>query len=421
VAEQFIEKSSITRQLADRLQQIIRGGRWHAAGRLPPMRSLAQEFNISVATVQSAIQILQDQGLVDRQDRRGVFIKAELYRPRGSTFVGLLVPFHESDVDEERKSAFLHHLSFGRADTWDGNINRTFERTLRAHQLDFLALPVAVDERGLVPAVMERLERLGTPLAGAMIYGASFIAPLARALDERDLPWLSINPLSQRSVYNFVAADNLHGGKRVGRCLAGMNLRHVLVMCRNLGSFSTDVEKIMGLYQGYLERGVPADQIAVRTVGRPDEAAGYQMTKQYLAEAGRPPQAIFGISDDLAAGAIRALREAGLNVPNDVGVIGATGLKLYEQTDLPLTVLAQPMEEMGRHAAEMLIFMIREGVRRMVGRRVPGPLIFRNSINVPEELQQQAAADFQSAEQELRTTADDSVEATIRSKDSPSF
>ena len=417
MAEPFIEKSSIPKQLAGRLQQVIRGGRWHAAGRLPPMRSLAQEFNISVATVQSAIQILQDQGLVDRQDRRGVFIKPELYRPRSSTFVGLLVPFYESDVNENRKNAFMHHLSFGRADTWDGNINRTFEQTLRAHHLDLLALPVAVDERGVVAAVMQRLERLGTPLAGAVIYGSSSIMPLAKALDERDLPWLSINPLSQRSVYNFVAADNQHGGRRVGRCLAGMGYRNVLVLSRSLGSFSTDVEKIMGLYQGFLEKGVPADQITVRTVGIPDEAAGYQATRQFLAEVPRPPQAIFAISDDLAAGAIRAVREAGIRIPDDVGVIGATGLKLYEQTDLPLTVLAQPMEQMGRHAAEMLTFMIREGVRRMVGRRVPGSLIFRQSLNVSDQLRQEAGRDYQTAQQELRATADDSVEASIRSKD----
>lgn len=414
--ESFIEKSSIARQLADRLQHIIRGGRWHAAGRLPPMRSLAQEFNISVATVQSAVQILQDQGLVDRQDRRGVFIKPELYRSLNSTFVGLLVPFYESDVNEDRKNAFIHHLSFGRADTWDGNINRTFEQTLRAHHLDLLALPVAVDERGVVAAVTQRLERLGTPLAGAVIYGSSAMVPLAKALDERDLPWLSINPLTQRSVYNFMAADNQHGGRRVGRCLAGMGYRNVLVLSRSLGSFSTDVEKIMGLYQGFLEKGVAADQITVRTVGIPDEAAGYQATRQFLAES-PTPQAIFTISDDLAAGAIRALREAGIRVPGDVGVVGATGLKLYEQTDLPLTVLAQPMEQMGRHAAEMLTFMIREGVRRMVGRRVPGPLIFRQSLNISEQLRQEAELDYQTALQELRATADDSVEASIRSKD----
>ncbi|MCC6422509.1 MAG: substrate-binding domain-containing protein [Phycisphaerales bacterium] len=410
---------TVTRQIADQLQQMIRGGRWLADGKVPPMRKLAGEFNVSAATVQSALQILQDKGIVEMRDRSGVFINRPRYQSAKSTYVGLLTPYLEVDMSEQDRELLRRQMSFSfDADEWSSHINRSFLRTLKSHHLDLMAIPVPLDQGDFAAAATQRIERLGTPLAGAMFTAFDFTRPLVKELDKRDIPWVTINPLTQHSVYNFVAADNLHGGKRVGRCLAAMGLREVLVLCRSMGSFRTDVEKTLGLYQGYMEKDVPVDRIVTRTVKDPLEATGYAQTKAYLAETGgKAPQAIFAISDSLAIGAIRALHEAKFRVPQDVGVIGATGLNLASTSDPALTTLTQPMNEIGHQAGEMLTFMIREGVRRLVGRRVPGPLIFRDSIRIPEEQRREADLEFQQTVEQLRAVAVDAVEATIHLKD----
>lgn len=419
VLNRQIVTSSAPHNLAVTLRKMIRGGRWIAEGRLPSLRKLAGEFDVSVPAVQAALQILQAEGLVVMHDRRGAFINRAGFRAAGSTFVGLLVPFQTRDIDERREAALRDHLSFALdADEWSSHINRAFEQTLRAHELDLMVLPVAIDQLDLATATTQRIDRLGTPMAGVLTSGQEFSQPLARDLDKRDIPWITINPMTPHSVYNFVASDNLHGAKRVGRCLAGMGVRRLLVLSRSMASFRTDVEKVLGLYQGYLEREVPADQIVVQPVNANDEASGYHVVQARLAGSDWRPQAIFAVSDMLALGAIRALREAGLGVPEDVGVIGSTGLDLATQTDPPLTTLAQPMAEMGRQAAQMLTFMIREGVRRMVGRRIPGPLVFRESINISTELRREAEREFQQTVDQLQNVADDTVQATIGLVDS---
>jgi DNA-binding LacI/PurR family transcriptional regulator len=60
----------------------------------------------------------------------------------------------------------------------------------------------------------------------------------------------------------------------------------------------------------------------------------------------------------MAGGALRALREAGLRVPEDVALVGFEDAPVARQTDPPLTTVHQPVEEMGRRMAELLIAMI---------------------------------------------------------------
>src|SRR5690606_30721401 len=89
---------------------------------------------------------------------------------------------------------------------------------------------------------------------------------------------------------------------------------------------------------------------------------------------------IFTSGDFLALGAMRALRERGIDVPGDVGVVGGTGLEVGAYAHPPLTVLAQPMEDMGQAAAGMLLNMIESGSLRTRGERRPCKLLLRGSL-----------------------------------------
>lgn len=90
----------------------------------------------------------------------------------------------------------------------------------------------------------------------------------------------------------------------------------------------------------------------------PSPEPGYEATKKLLA-AQEPFTALFAFNDISAMGAIRALREAKLRVPDDVSVIGFDDIQSAGYQNPGLTTVRQPMREMGRIAAETLVSRIR--------------------------------------------------------------
>lgn len=86
----------------------------------------------------------------------------------------------------------------------------------------------------------------------------------------------------------------------------------------------------------------------------PSPQLGHMATKMLLA-SGEPFSALFAFNDISAMGAIRALRESGLHVPGDVSVIGFDDIQSAAFQNPALTTVRQPLREMGRVAAEILL------------------------------------------------------------------
>jgi LacI family transcriptional regulator len=86
----------------------------------------------------------------------------------------------------------------------------------------------------------------------------------------------------------------------------------------------------------------------------PSPQLGYMATKMLLA-SGEPFSALFAFNDISAMGAIRALREAGWQVPEDVSVVGFDDIQSAAFQNPGLTTVRQPLREMGRAAAEILL------------------------------------------------------------------
>lgn len=115
-------------------------------------------------------------------------------------------------------------------------------------------------------------------------------------------------------------------------------------------------------YQGYLRAladcGLPTEEELVIRAGSFDIGDAYRATAERLRQ-GADFTAVFSIADNMALGAMRALREAGCRVPEDCSVIAIDGLELSAYIEPPLTTLCQPMEEMGRRSAQILLGMLR--------------------------------------------------------------
>ncbi|TWY77369.1 amino acid permease [Klebsiella pneumoniae] len=83
-------------------------------------------------------------------------------------------------------------------------------------------------------------------------------------------------------------------------------------------------------------------------------AAGKRAMEQLLSQDEKP-DAVFAVSDSLAAGALRAIAQAGLRVPEDIAVIGFDGTELAEVVSPQLTTVEQPSRAIGRTAVSLLM------------------------------------------------------------------
>lgn len=89
-----------------------------------------------------------------------------------------------------------------------------------------------------------------------------------------------------------------------------------------------------------------------------DEVSGYQAMKKILNEPERPT-ALFCQSDVLAIGAMRAIQEAGLSVPDDFSIIGFDNIEICKYITPSLTTISQNTYQLGEKAVELLLNMVR--------------------------------------------------------------
>jgi LacI family transcriptional regulator len=126
---------------------------------------------------------------------------------------------------------------------------------------------------------------------------------------------------------------------------------------RRIASITGPLNTVVGLDRrdGYLEalriRGLTPDP-ALMMEGNFSEDDGHNVMKQLLP---LHPDAVFAASDAMALGAMRALREEGIKVPDDIAIIGFDDLPYSAHAEPPLTTIRQPILRTGSMAAETLI------------------------------------------------------------------
>jgi LacI family transcriptional regulator len=111
-------------------------------------------------------------------------------------------------------------------------------------------------------------------------------------------------------------------------------------------------KRILGYQQAIAQHHLPLDEILIRG-GDFTEMGGYE-TMQELLKLTPPVTAVFAANDLMAMGALCAIREAGLRVPQDIAVAGLDDIPAAHLVEPPLTTITQFQQDIGRRAAEML-------------------------------------------------------------------
>lgn len=110
------------------------------------------------------------------------------------------------------------------------------------------------------------------------------------------------------------------------------------------------------------------------------EEDGYLKMLDIIQNAKPLPQAMFCFNDDLAIGAIRALKEEGIRCPGEVAIMGYDGIEKGKYVDPPLTSVRQPLETMGREMVKILIDVIEGRATPPVKKEYSAELIIRRSF-----------------------------------------
>ncbi|HLU32838.1 MAG TPA: substrate-binding domain-containing protein, partial [Natronosporangium sp.] len=154
----------------------------------------------------------------------------------------------------------------------------------------------------------------------------------------------------------FVDIDNIAGARLAVAHLLARGCRRVATIAgpQDMGA---GLARLTGYREACTQAGRPIDETLV-AYGDFSEPSGEAAMRELLA---RHPDldGVFAASDLMAAGALRVLREAGRKVPEDVAVVGFDDSAVARQTTPPLTTVHQPVDEMGRQMARLLLARIR--------------------------------------------------------------
>lgn len=180
-----------------------------------------------------------------------------------------------------------------------------------------------------------------------------------------------------------VSTDDSEAARCAMDTLISLGHRRIAIIGGDRKCSDTSRLRYEGCQRSFREHGIEFDPERDYQGVRYSYQDGYQATKDLLA-AGSEFTAIFAIADVMAIGAIRALREKGLRVPEDVSVMGVDGLPLGNYLVPQLSTISQSVHEMARRGVEILLDGIEKG-SAAVHETVPFGVLCRESVRAISE------------------------------------
>lgn len=249
---------------------------------------------------------------------------------------------------------------------------------LEPHGYSALGSPTSgsLGARGRLPRIVHRVD-------GMIAGGINFQVQLVKALMDTQIPVVFIGRYLRGRGMNAVLPDNEEGGRLATEHLLKLGHQKIAFVG---GPPKTYVhhDRLAGFRQVFEEAGCALDERLVRSTKR-TVRDGYNCILRLLddlSSLSSLPDAIFAADDLIAIGALRALRQRGYSVPNDIAVVGYSDIALASETDPPLTTVHVPKRRLGQTAAKLLLDLIEEDIEGPVQMVVSPHLVVRDSTVV---------------------------------------
>lgn len=323
---------------------------------LPPTTALAAEFQVNLKTMNKAIARLVDKGLLLRKQGHGTYIRQELANVE-TTLI---------ELDFLGFSDISSHPFY--AEIWRGIVTALQDTPYK------LVLNVLEEDRE--QSGLKKVCRSLIPCAGRLLLGTDHPGQLAVLKKTRE-PFVLLAANAADPEVCSIYAETGPGIKAAVSALVGRNLTEIAYIGMTKDPASRlDLDKFHAYLEAIQHAGLSLSGDLIEHTP-PFTDRGLTAMKNILSRC--RPQAVIVAYDHLCPGVYQAIRDAGLSIPHDIGVIGYDDLGLHLEP--ALSSLAVPRFEIGRQGTETLLEMIRHTTRRRPESKVlTTELMLRGSV-----------------------------------------
>ncbi|HWL53539.1 MAG TPA: LacI family DNA-binding transcriptional regulator [Chthoniobacteraceae bacterium] len=310
--------------------------------RLPPVEQIARHLGVSVSTTRSVIRKMAAESLLQTKAGLGTFVR-------------------KADAPMDRSLILATNLTsvVEASDTlnWSESIYVAAMRALSRQPYPTTVLPLSTPKTPTSNWMKEELLRRMEGVDLLMLFGMVDRDEVHQTYRKAGKPVIEINPSHLNATANFVSTDFYEAGRRVGEAWKRSKRQRVLFLSGEQGRPSCSTELAhAGLAYSVLGSASSAAPMVLhaRLTKELAENDGFQAVREVITKHRFIPDAIFCMGDYLAIGAIEALRESGLEPGEAVSVIAGTGLPSTRLTHPSLTLMLQPLRQLGETAIEQL-------------------------------------------------------------------
>ena len=187
---------------------------------------------------------------------------------------------------------------------------------------------------------------------GVLLVPATDSSGSLQLLHKHGLPVVVLDRHVRSGQVDEVRTDSEAGAYLAIRHLIDLGHRRIAVLT-GPADVSTSMDRVAGYRRALAEESLEPDSRYI-LFGEYNDASGFEMTRRILAARPRPT-ALFAANNFIAFGAIQALREAGLSIPEEMSIAVFDDLPQGWVFDPFLTVVSQPAYEIGRRATELML------------------------------------------------------------------
>lgn len=226
-----------------------------------------------------------------------------------------------------------------------------------------------------------------TMLSRGMADGLLLILPrhpeaYLQALRQRHFPQVLIDHQGIDNKGPAVGATNWQGAFDATKYLIDLGHRRIGFVTGSM-DLGCARDRLAGFRAALEQDGLPADAPLIRE-GDFFQTRGYTAAHELLALS-EPPTAIFASNDVMAFGVMEAVRDHHLRIPEDISIVGFDDVPQATQVHPQLTTVRQPLEQMGRAAARLLLEIIHEPDRPPQRIELPTELVVRATTQKPRD------------------------------------
>ena len=331
---------------------------------MPTIYDIAKKSGFSITTVSKVINNYPD---VSQKTRKKILSTIEElgYHPSSNARSLMTKKYWTIGV------VYIEELGNGIHHPFFSAVIESFRREMEDAGYDLLLISKKIEQRKT--GYIERFKQRGVD--GVIVVSPMKLTKDVQEIVDHEIPSVFID-LHHPKV-STVNSDNLDGSKEVVKYLHSLGHKKIAHIAGGEYTFAGKARKL-GFLQAIEELNLRITEDYVVDGGLFDVTGGYK-AMQKLLQLSDKPTAVFAAGDMMAIGAIKAIQETGLKVPDDISIVGFDDIELSQYITPSLTTIKQDSHTIGQQAADLLLKQINNKKKIPLGVMVPVDLIERES------------------------------------------